>query len=104
MPKFFNQLFRDNNDINEKVFLGFISFVIMLLFAIADVITGILNVPFEIHEYVYESFLILTIGAFGIGSVDKFVNRKYKDKPNNSSTLDDDDEFGPNGGFNKKNR
>ena len=33
-------LFKDNNDINEKSVVGFASFVIMVIFALADLITG----------------------------------------------------------------
>ena len=34
------ELFKDNNDINEKSVVGFASFVIMVIFALADLITG----------------------------------------------------------------
>ena len=33
-------LFKDSNDINEKSVVGFASFVIMVLFAILDLVTG----------------------------------------------------------------
>ena len=33
-------LFKDNNDINEKSVVGFASFVIMVLFAVLDLVTG----------------------------------------------------------------
>ena len=29
-----------------------------------------------INEYVFNAFLTLTLGSFGIGSVDKFINKK----------------------------
>ena len=34
-----------------------------------------------IHEFVYNGFMIITLGAFGIGSIDKFINSK---KENNT--------------------
>ena len=37
---FFSQLFKDNNDINEKSFIGFLAFMMMVGFALADIITG----------------------------------------------------------------
>ena len=33
-----------------------------------------------IKEYIYTSFLILTLGSFGISSVDKYTNVKYDTK------------------------
>ena len=36
----FKDLFNDNNDINEKTVVGFASFVIIVVFALADLITG----------------------------------------------------------------
>jgi hypothetical protein len=40
MKKFFSQLFNDNNAINEKSVVGFLAFVMMTGFAIADIVTG----------------------------------------------------------------
>ena len=34
-------LFKDKNDINEKNVVGFVSFTVMVLFAVADLVTGI---------------------------------------------------------------
>ena len=33
-------LFKDKNEINEKNVVGFISFIVMVLFAIADLVTS----------------------------------------------------------------
>jgi hypothetical protein len=49
-------------------------------FAIADMITGYMGNPLVINEFIYNSFLIMTLGAFGISSVDKFINSKYEKK------------------------
>lgn len=114
MASFLNQLFHDNNDINEKIILGFISFVVMFLFALADLISGIFGIDLVIHEYIYQSFLILTLGSFGIGSVDKFINKKFEDKPGISETTTIEstttinekptEEFGSDEGFSNRNR
>ena len=37
-------LFKDKNDINEKNIIGFASFIVMTLFAIADLVTSFLFV------------------------------------------------------------
>jgi len=43
MKNFFKTLFNDDNSINEKSVVGFSAFVMMSLFAIADIITGYLG-------------------------------------------------------------
>jgi len=77
MKKFFNQLFCDNNSINEKSVVGFMAFIMMSLFACADIVTGFLGKPLVINEFIFNSFLILVLGSFAIGSVDKFVHEKH---------------------------
>jgi hypothetical protein len=77
MKKFFNQLFCDSNSINEKSVVGFIAFLMMCMFAVADIITGFLGKPLVVNEFIFNSFLILVLGSFAIGSVDKFINKKH---------------------------
>ena len=36
----FKDIFKDKNDINEKSVVGFSAFVIMVLFAVVDLLTG----------------------------------------------------------------
>jgi hypothetical protein len=73
-------LFKDGNDINEKSVIGFASFLVMVIFACVDLITGYMGKPLLINEFIFNSFLIMTLGAFGIASVDKFINSKYENK------------------------
>jgi ABC-type uncharacterized transport system permease subunit len=70
------KLFKDDNDINEKSIIGFIAFLIMVGFAIADIITGYFGKELMVQEFIFNAFLILTLGCFGISSVDKFINKK----------------------------
>ena len=72
----FHKLFKDNNDINEKSVVGFASFAIMTIFATVDLITGFYGNDLAIHEYIYDSFLIITIGCFGIAEVGKIFGAK----------------------------
>jgi hypothetical protein len=81
-------LFKDGNDINEKSVIGFLSFIVMTGFAITDLVTGYMGKPLLINEFIFNSFLIMTLGAFGISSVDKFINSKYENKSNNSETTE----------------
>jgi hypothetical protein len=76
MKKFFSDLFDDNNSINEKAVIGFAAFVMMIIFAIADIVTGAMNQPLLVNEFIFDSFKILTIACFGIASVDKWINKK----------------------------
>jgi len=85
MKKFFNTLFKDNNDINEKSFIGFLSFIMMVVFAIADIITGSMGKELVIQEFIFNAFLWMTLGCFGIASVDKFINKK--NETNNEEQL-----------------
>ena len=79
MKKFFSQLFNDDNTINEKAIIGFLAFCVMCIFAIVDIVTGALNKPLLVNEFIYDSFKILTIACFGIASVDKFINKKNQE-------------------------
>tara|TARA_Y100000114_G_C11737534_1_gene317083 strand:+ start:1176 stop:1421 length:246 start_codon:yes stop_codon:yes gene_type:complete len=73
------ELFKDNNDINEKSVVGFLSFAVMVVFAIVDIVTGIYGKEIVIQDYIYNSFVIITLGAFGIAEVGKIFGSK-KDK------------------------
>jgi ABC-type uncharacterized transport system permease subunit len=79
MKKFFKDLFSDNNQINEKSFVGFISFCCMIIALLVDLITGWMGKELVINEFIFDGFMMITLGAFGIGSIDKFINSK-KDK------------------------
>jgi|TARA_B100000035_G_C20542652_1_gene354638 hypothetical protein len=64
-------LFKDKNEINEKNIVGFASFVVMCLFAIADLVTGWVGKDLVINEVIYNSFVWVTLGCFGISSFEK---------------------------------
>jgi len=72
----FFQIFKNNNDWNEKTIVGFISFAIMVLVMLADVITGWFGKDLVVNEFIYNSFLFITIGAFGIAGLEKFAPKK----------------------------
>ena len=68
------ELFNDENKINEKSLIGFLAFLVMVGFAAADVITGYYGKDLVVNEFIFNSFLVLCLGAFGFGSVDKYIN------------------------------
>jgi hypothetical protein len=45
---------------------------------LVDLVTGIMGMPLEIHEYVYNSFMIITLGSFGIAGLEKFSPTSVK--------------------------
>ena len=76
MKQFFKSLFDDSNSINEKAVIGFAAFMMMIIFAVADIVTGTMGKDLIVNEFIYDSFKILTIACFGIASVDKFINKR----------------------------
>ena len=76
MKQFFKSLFDDSNSINEKAVIGFAAFMMMIVFAVADIVTGTLGKDLIVNEFIYDSFKVLTIACFGIASVDKWINKK----------------------------
>ena len=72
----FKDLFKDNNDINEKSVVGFASFAVMVFFAITDLATGYFGKDLVINEFIYNSFVIITLGSFGIAEVGKMFGKK----------------------------
>jgi hypothetical protein len=80
MKSFFKSLFSDDNNINEKSFIGFLAFLMMVGFAFADIITGSLGKELVVQDFIFNSFLWLTLGCFGIASVDKYINKKDSDE------------------------
>ena len=76
MKNFFKQLFDDNNTINEKSVVGFLSFTMMVLSLLVDLVTGYMGKELLINEFIFDGFLVITLGSFGIASIDKWVNNK----------------------------
>tara|TARA_R110000744_G_scaffold25968_1_gene64067 strand:- start:610 stop:861 length:252 start_codon:yes stop_codon:yes gene_type:complete len=72
----FKELFKDDNDINEKSVIGFISFLIMVVFALTDLLTGYLGKDLVINEFIYDSFTLITLGCFGIAGIEKIFSKK----------------------------
>ena len=76
MKQFFKNLFDDSNSINEKAVIGFATFMMMVIFAVADIVTGAMNKPLLVNDFIFDSFKFLTVACFGIASVDKWINKK----------------------------
>ena len=68
-------IFKEENDINEKSVVGFSAFAIMTLFAFVDLATGYFGKDLVINELIYNSFVIITLGCFGIAGLEKFAKK-----------------------------
>ena len=71
----FKDIFKDENDVNEKNVIGFLSFAVMVIFATADIVTGFFGKDLVIQEFIYNSFVIITLGSFGIAGLEKFAKK-----------------------------
>ena len=67
----FMDLFLDDNDINEKSIIGFLSFFLMFVFGTCDLITAFWGMDLLISDTIYTSFVVVTLGAFGISEAGK---------------------------------
>ena len=74
------KLFQNKNDINEKNVIGFISFTIMVLFAVADLTTSFVysgdDAYLLINDTIYNSFVFVTLGCFGISAFEKVKTKE----------------------------
>jgi hypothetical protein len=69
------EIFKDNNNWNEKSIIGFIAFTIMCVIMIVDLITGYFGNDLIINEFVYDSFVFVVLGCFGISGIEKFAKK-----------------------------
>jgi len=69
-------IFKNNNEWNEKNVVGFIAFIVMVLFALLDLFTGYLGKDLVINETIYDSFTLVVLGCFGIAGLEKFAGNK----------------------------
>jgi len=69
------EIFKDNNNWNEKSIIGFIAFSIMCVIMIVDLVTGYVGKDLIINEFVYDSFVFVVLGCFGISGVEKFAKK-----------------------------
>ena len=75
----FTKIFKDDNTYNEKNIVGFSSFAVMTVFAIVDIITGIWGKELIISDTIFNSFVIITLGSFGIDGITKIFTKTKHD-------------------------
>jgi hypothetical protein len=84
MKNFFKSLFDDKNSINEKAVVGFIAFFMLAIALIVDLVTGYMGNALIINEFIFDGFMVIILGSFGIASVDKWINLKNKNENSKS--------------------
>jgi hypothetical protein len=72
---FFWKIFNNRNKYNEKNIVGFLSFAMMSIFAAADILTGLWGKELVINDIVFNSFVIVTLGTFGIAEAGKIFGK-----------------------------
>ena len=70
------EIFKEKNDINEKSVVGFLSCAVMVTFAVADLVTGYVGEDLVINEFIYNSFVLITLGSLGIAGAEKIFGSK----------------------------
>ena len=76
----FSDIFKDDNSYNEKNIVGFASFAVMALFAGADIVTGIMGIDLVISDTIFNSFVIIVLGSFGIDGVTKIFSKNKSEE------------------------
>jgi hypothetical protein len=81
MKDFLLRMFSDKSDINQKAVLGLVSFVLMMLYALADIVTGMFGVKLVIDPIVFNGLMYTSLTMCGITGVEAIFgnkNIKYK--------------------------
>ena len=91
MKNFFQKLFDDNNTINEKAVVGFIAFFMLCVALVVDLVTGYMGTALVINEFIFDGFMVIVLGSFGIASVDKFMNKKSSAKQEETTTTEEEE-------------
>ena len=68
-------IFKDDNNWNEKSIIGFVALLIMVVRMSADVITAWAGNDLQINEFVYDSFVYVVLGCFGVSGIEKFAKK-----------------------------
>ncbi len=79
----FFSIFKKSNDYNEKVIIGFLAFAVMVAAIIVDLVTGYLGNELKLNEYIFDSFMYITLGSFLPDVLEKFANFKGGNKSSN---------------------
>ena len=79
----FKDIFKKTNDYNEKVIIGFLSFMVMVAAIVVDLVTGYMGKALVLNEYIFDAFMYITLGSFLPDVLEKFAEIKNGKKSNN---------------------
>ena len=68
-------IFKNDNEWNEKTVVGFIAFLIMCAIMVADLVTGLVGKDLIVNEFLYDSFTLIVLGCFRIADIEKFAKK-----------------------------
>ena len=77
---FFRELVSDTNTINEKSFVGVVSFVMMVILFGTDIVTGIMGIKLAVEKWIFDGFMLLTVLCFGISEGSKILQKRVHKK------------------------
>ena len=81
MKEFLLRMFSDKSDINQKAVLGLVAFVLMVLYALADIVTGVMGIAFVIEPIVFNGLMYTAMTMCGITGIEAvFGNKNIKEK------------------------
>jgi hypothetical protein len=92
MKKFFRELISDNNSLNEKVFVGLIGLLMLIITLVTDLVTGLYGRDLPIHEFIFEGFLLLTLTSLGIATAGQIFKKSDKSEEKKTEEKDADPE------------
>ena len=72
----FKNIFKDSNDYNEKTIIGFLAFTVMVITLGVDLVTKCLGRDIKVTEFIFDAFMYITLGSFGIAGLEKFAAKK----------------------------
>lgn len=76
----FFSIFRKSNDYNEKTIIGFLSFAVMVAAIVVDLVTGYTGKELKLNEYIFDSFMYITLGSFLPDVIEKFAGFRGSNK------------------------
>ena len=79
----FFSIFKKSNDYNEKTVIGFLSFTVMVAVIVVDLVTGYLGNELKLNEYIFDSFMYITLGSFLPDVLEKFASIRGGNKSSN---------------------
>ena len=79
----FFSIFKKSNDYNEKTVIGFLSFTVMVGAIVVDLVTGYLGNELKLNEYIFDSFMYITLGSFLPDVLEKFASIRGGNKSSN---------------------